>query len=271
MPLSLAIAIGSSLMAVFVAVGLVLLLKRRRGPVLPKPPHASVAAPVPVALQHVNTPDHDRDVFPATPAYSARAATRQPSHRNETGRTFSRPPHSFFDDVDLHDPDASRPFGDFGDDDSERSKSIDPPAADHGRAHANAETNANDYFSYAPPWLKDTSTSFNDSHTCPHCGSSRVEVLNIGRKAGTTIGSVAGATSGVAMALSGAEAGAAVGAIGGPLGAVFGGLTGAVLAGLLGSAAGSIAGSTIGGALDDNFLDNFRCQSCGQSFGAQFH
>ncbi|WP_257250941.1 hypothetical protein [Burkholderia cepacia] len=128
-----------------------------------------------------------------------------------------------------------------------------------------------DFFSYAPPNARNAaSTSSNDAvQRCPHCNSSRIDTLNVGRKAGSTIGSVAGATSGMAMAFSGAEAGAAVGAIGGPLGSVFGGLAGAVIAGLLGSAAGCAAGSAVGAAIDENVLDNHRCMSCGHTFSAQ--
>lgn len=128
-----------------------------------------------------------------------------------------------------------------------------------------------EYFSYAPQPAAKAASSPADVHGCPHCGSTRIDTLNIGRRAGSTLGSAAGATGGVAMALSGAEAGAAVGAIGGPVGAVFGGLAGAVIAGLLGSAAGSIAGSAVGGVLDDNVFDNHRCLSCGHTFGATLH
>ncbi|WP_236872642.1 hypothetical protein [Burkholderia pseudomallei] len=128
-----------------------------------------------------------------------------------------------------------------------------------------------DYFSYAPHPLAEATASPADTHGCPHCGSTRIETLNVGRRTGSTIGSVAGATGGFAMALSGAEAGAAVGAIGGPVGAVFGGLAGAVVAGLLGSAAGSVAGSAVGAVLDDNVFDNHRCLTCGQSFGSALH
>ncbi|WP_249744568.1 complement resistance protein TraT [Burkholderia pyrrocinia] len=128
-----------------------------------------------------------------------------------------------------------------------------------------------DYFSYAPQRLTEAAASPADTHGCPHCGSARIETLNVGRRTGSTIGSVAGATGGFAMALSGAEAGAAVGAIGGPVGAVFGGLAGAVVAGLLGSAAGSVAGSAVGAVLDDNVFDNHRCLTCGHSFGSAFH
>lgn len=106
---------------------------------------------------------------------------------------------------------------------------------------------------------------------CPHCDSTRIDTLDLGRRTGGTIGSVAGATGGFAMALSGAEAGAAVGAIGGPVGSIFGGLAGAVIAGLLGSAAGCAAGSAVGAAIDDNLLPNYRCRSCGQVFGSHVH
>lgn len=106
---------------------------------------------------------------------------------------------------------------------------------------------------------------------CPHCDSTRIDTLDVGRKTGGTIGSVAGATGGFAMALSGAEAGVAVGAIGGPVGSIFGGLAGAVMAGLLGSAAGCAAGSVVGAAIDDNLLPNYRCRACGHVFGAHVH
>nr|WP_254209832.1 hypothetical protein [Burkholderia multivorans] len=128
-----------------------------------------------------------------------------------------------------------------------------------------------DYFSYAPQAAAETASSLAGAHGCPHCGSTHIETLNVGRKTGSTIGSVAGATSGFAMALSGAEAGAAVGAVGGPVGAVFGGLAGAVIAGLLGSAAGSIAGSAVGRVLDDNVFNNYRCLTCGHGFGSTLH
>ncbi|VWC75474.1 hypothetical protein BLA9940_04418 [Burkholderia aenigmatica] len=131
---------------------------------------------------------------------------------------------------------------------SDDARDVSPYASLQSRAHA--------------------STSTEPAIRCPHCLSSRIDTLNIGRKTGSTIGSVAGATSGMAMALSGAEAGAVVGAIGGPIGSVFGGLAGAVIAGLVGSAAGCAAGSAVGAAIDDNVLDNFRCRSCGNVFGS---
>ncbi|WP_244142364.1 hypothetical protein [Burkholderia vietnamiensis] len=130
---------------------------------------------------------------------------------------------------------------------------------------------SSDYFSYAPQPATETASSPAGTHSCPHCSSTRIETINVGRRTGSTIGSVAGATSGFAMALSGAEAGAAVGAVGGPVGAVFGGLAGAVVAGLLGSAAGSVAGSAVGAVLDDNVFNNYRCLTCGHGFGSTLH
>ncbi|WP_232453836.1 hypothetical protein [Burkholderia ubonensis] len=152
--------------------------------------------------------------------------------------------------------------------DVETFETDDPPTFHH---RAQPTTTDSDYSPYAPPIGHDlaTSSSIDVMHRCPQCNSSRVDTLNIGRKAGSTIGSVAGATSGMAMAFSGAEAGAAVGAIGGPLGSVFGGVAGAVIAGLLGSAAGCAAGSAVGAAIDENVLDNYRCMSCGHTFSAQ--
>jgi len=130
---------------------------------------------------------------------------------------------------------------------------------------------SSDHFSYAPQRAPRAAPSPSNAPGCPHCGSTRIDTLNIGRRAGSTLGSAAGATSGVAMALFGAEAGAAVGAVGGPVGAVFGGLAGAVIAGLLGGAAGSAAGSAVGSVLDDNVFDNYRCLTCGHTFGSTFH
>lgn len=124
-----------------------------------------------------------------------------------------------------------------------------------------------DIASPVPPPTPPAPTSRPDSTPrCPQCRSSRIDVLNRARKAGSTIGSVAGATSGMAMALSGAEAGAVVGSIVGPVGTVFGGLAGAVIAGLVGSAAGCAAGSAVGAAIDENVLDNQLCLSCGHTF-----
>lgn len=131
------------------------------------------------------------------------------------------------------------------------------------------ESEHSSFFPFAPGWTSEALPVSDSPLRCPHCQSARVDTLNVGRKAGSTIGSVAGATSCVAMALSGAETGATVGAIGGPFGSIFGGIAGAVVAGLLGSAAGSAAGSAVGAAIDDNILDNYRCLSCGYTFGAQ--
>ncbi|MCW3540517.1 complement resistance protein TraT [Burkholderia cenocepacia] len=152
---------------------------------------------------------------------------------------------------------------------SEFDESIFEPAS--SAPEADRAPPPSDYFSYAPQPATETATSPPGTHSCPHCSSTRIETLNVGRRTGSTIGSVAGATSGFAMALSGAEAGAAVGAIGGPVGAVFGGLAGAVVAGLLGSAAGSVAGSAVGRVLDDNVFNNYRCLTCGHGFGATLH
>ncbi|MGG1945717.1 hypothetical protein AB1286_12985 [Trinickia sp. NRRL B-1857] len=132
-----------------------------------------------------------------------------------------------------------------------------------------SEPDHSSFFPFSPGWTAEALPSRDSPLQCPHCQSARIDTLNVGRKAGSTIGSVAGATSCVAMALSGAETGATVGAIGGPVGSIFGGIAGAVIAGLLGSAAGSAAGSAVGAVIDDNILDNYRCLSCGSSFGAQ--
>lgn len=134
---------------------------------------------------------------------------------------------------------------------------------------AESEPDHSSFFPFSPGWTAEALPASDSPLRCPHCQSARVDTLNVGRKAGSTIGSVAGATSCVAMALSGAETGVTVGAIGGPVGSIFGGIAGAVIAGLLGSAAGSAAGSALGAAIDDNILDNYRCLSCGHAFGAQ--
>lgn len=152
---------------------------------------------------------------------------------------------------------------------SEFDESIFEPASPALEAHRAPPLS--DFFSYAPQPATETASSPAGTHSCPHCSSTRIETLNVGRRTGSTIGSVAGATSGFAMALSGAEAGAAVGAVGGPVGAVFGGLAGAVVAGLLGSAAGSVAGSAVGAVLDDNVFNNYRCLTCGHGFGSTLH
>ena len=185
-------------------------------------------------------PDYALHAIPTSERVSQHAPPRETRYRS----------HSLtFDDVEPFEPDESFSF--------------------HSPEQRSAADT--DFFSYAPPNARDVATSApgDAAQRCPHCNSPRVDTLNIGRKAGSTIGSVAGATSGMAMAFSGAEAGAAVGAIGGPLGSVFGGLAGAVIAGLLGSAAGCAAGSAVGAAIDENVLDNYRCMSCGHTFSAQ--
>ena len=145
-----------------------------------------------------------------------------------------------------------------------------PPAPRHQAPLATeSEPDHSSFFPFSPGWTAEAPSSSDSPLRCPHCQSARIDTLNVGRKAGSTIGSVAGATSCVAMALSGAETGATVGAIGGPVGSIFGGIAGAVIAGLLGSAAGSAAGPAVGAVIDDNILDNYRCLSCGHTFGAQ--
>lgn len=154
---------------------------------------------------------------------------------------------------------------------SEAHAPLNPAAHRHQAPLATErEPDHSSFFPFAPGWTSEALPDGDAPMRCPHCQSARVDTLNVGRKAGSTIGSVAGATSCVAMALSGAETGATVGAIGGPFGSIFGGIAGAVIAGLLGSAAGSAAGSAVGAAIDDNILDNYRCQSCGYTFGAQY-
>lgn len=186
-------------------------------------------------------PDNALHAIPASELTSRRTSPLETHYRSRDRFTF--------DDVEPLEPDELPSFH----------RPFQQPATD------------TDFLSYAPPnaSISTTSSSSDAAQRCPHCNSSRITTLNIGRKAGSTIGSVAGATSGMAMTLSGAEAGAVVGAIGGPLGSVFGGLAGAVIAGLLGSAAGCAAGSAVGAAIDENVLDNYRCLSCGHTFSAQ--
>ncbi|BBA42627.1 MULTISPECIES: hypothetical protein [Burkholderia] len=201
------------------------------------------------------------------------------------------PSRSSFTTIDEHEEwEAQAPYPDHAQDALRDSTSASPNPVHHRQSsfaspHFNAPVfeaassfseadhaqPSPDYFSYSPQWATDATPAPTHANGCPHCSSTRIDTLNIGRRAGSMLGSAAGATSGVAMALSGAEAGAAVGAIGGPIGAVFGGLAGAVIAGLLGSAAGSIVGSAVGGVLDDNVFDNHRCLSCGHTFGATLH
>ncbi|WP_243771543.1 hypothetical protein [Burkholderia sp. D-99] len=233
-------------------IGVALLLWRRFNSTPPTIPSTGTAAPTLAAPLPRNASDDEWEAHAPYPDYALHAiqtsewASREAPPYKNYHRSHN---HFAFDDVDSFELDESPSF-----------HRPDPRSA--------ADS---DFFSYAPPNAHDvaTSASSDAAQRCPHCNSSRVDTLNIGRKAGSTIGSVAGATSGMAMAFSGAEAGAAVGAIGGPLGSVFGGLAGAVIAGLLGSAAGCAAGSAVGAAIDENVLDNYRCMSCGHTFSAQ--
>ncbi|WP_230950482.1 hypothetical protein [Burkholderia cepacia] len=246
----LLVAAITAIFALIIVVAL--LLWRRFNSTPPTIPSTGTAAPALAAPLPRNASNDEWEAHAPYPDYALRAiqtnewASRDapPSENHHRSRD-----HFAFDDVDSFELDESPSF-----------HRADPRSA--------AEA---DFFSYAPPNAHNAaSTSSNDAvQRCPHCNSSRIDTLNVGRKAGSTIGSVAGATSGMAMAFSGAEAGAAVGAIGGPLGSVFGGLAGAVIAGLLGSAAGCAAGSAVGAAIDENVLDNQRCMSCGHTFSAQ--
>ncbi|WP_232438248.1 hypothetical protein [Burkholderia ubonensis] len=229
-----------------------LLLWKRFKSTQPTTPPTGIAAPALAAPLPRYASDEEWEAHAPYPGYALHAihasewATRDVPPSEDRSRSRD---HLTFDDVEPFEPDGAPPFH---------------------RPDRQSTTDA-DFFSYAPPNAHHlTTSSQNDiARHCPHCNSSRIGTLNIGRKAGSTIGSVAGATSGMAMAFSGAEAGAAVGAIGGPLGSVFGGVAGAVIAGLLGSAAGCAAGSAVGAAIDENVLDNYRCMSCGHTFSAQ--
>ncbi|WP_232341228.1 hypothetical protein [Burkholderia pseudomallei] len=185
------------------------------------------------------SPDH---VLHATPFDASRFGT--------TSEHDSRPWASHTLNVDHHEPFEST-----------------SPSSSLGATQPDSELE-HQFAHFAPQPSHDAPTPNDAALRCPRCQASRIDTLNIGRKAGGTIGSVAGATSGMAMALSGAEAGAAVGALGGPIGSIFGGLAGAVIASLVGSAAGCAAGSAVGAVIDDNVLDNYQCRSCGHVFGS---
>ncbi|WP_244116493.1 hypothetical protein [Burkholderia gladioli] len=211
----------------------------------------------------------DRPTPPQTPAPSSPSSTVV-DERDEWEAQAPYPNHAL--DV-LHNSASASPGYATSHQSSFSPSEFDNPLVDTASPAREADRAPppSDYFSYAPQPVTEATSSPAGAHGCPHCGSTRIETLNVGRKTGSTIGSVAGATSGFAMALSGAEAGAAVGAIGGPVGAVFGGLAGAVVAGLLGSAAGSVAGSAVGAVLDDNVFNNYRCLTCGHGFGSTLH
>lgn len=260
---TLALAIGNVAVVILVCTGIVLFLKRRA------PPTAAPTPPTPTAVAAPQYERFDPTIdeweaqapYPDHALHAVRHAPPAPSRISDC--PTRRSPDPFPDD---REPFETEPYR-RSFESSRYGEPLESPSLSVDSRPSATTVAGSDHFSYAP---SETLASSSDTHYCPQCGSTRVDVLNVGRKAGSTLGSVAGATSGVAMALSGAEAGAAVGAIGGPLGAVFGGLTGAVIAGLLGSAAGSIAGSTVGGVLDDSLLDNYRCLSCGHTFGAQY-
>ncbi|UEP28012.1 hypothetical protein [Burkholderia sp. B21-007] len=221
-------------------------------PIPPAVPPAGAAAPALTAPSHGNAFDDEWEAQAPYPDHALHAIRPDEpmSQRASSFDARSRSRDRFeFDDVESFERDGSSHF-----------------------RQPDQQTKAGpDFFSFAPPDATDSLTLApgDASAYCPHCHSTRIETLNVARKAGGTIGSVAGATGGMAMALSGAEAGAAVGAIGGPIGSIFGGLAGAVIAGLVGSAAGCAAGSAVGAAIDDNILDNYRCRTCGHAFGAQ--
>ncbi|MGS1052761.1 hypothetical protein ACVCIC_28775 [Burkholderia glumae] len=216
----------------------------------------SPVVPPPACAARINPPSafddgDDREAFAPYPDHALHAAhsfasalTPEPAHERRTGS---------------HDEAA-----------------FEPPLPDtEDRPPPVRDTPADPDSTFSPffpgPGSGANSSTAAASARCPHCDSTRIDTLDLGRRTGGTIGSVAGATGGFAMALSGAEAGAAVGAIGGPVGSILGGLAGAVIAGLLGGAAGGAAGSAVGAAIDDNLLPNYRCRSCGQVFGSYVH
>ncbi|WP_244101862.1 hypothetical protein [Burkholderia cepacia] len=265
---TLAFALGNAVVLILASIGVLLFLKRRStpSPVDSLPSPAGITSAVQYELfdptideweAQAPYPDHTLHAVRHAPPISSRTSAYPTRHS----------PDPFPDDGE---PFESEPYRRHFESSADE-KPIDMSSMPSAQHKASTTTRAEpDHFSYAPAWATEALSSSSETRVCPQCDSTRIDALNVGRKAGSTLGSVAGATSGVAMALSGAEAGAAVGAIGGPLGAVFGGLTGAVIAGLLGSAAGSVAGSAVGGVLDDSLLDNYRCLSCGHTFGAQY-
>ncbi|MCA8209337.1 hypothetical protein [Burkholderia vietnamiensis] len=264
---TIAFAIGSVAVLTLICTGIALFFRRRATPApSPTPPTpAAVTSPV-----HYELFDPTIDEWEAQAPYPDHALHAGRHTQPMSSRTSDYPTHRSPDPFpDDREPFETEPYR-RSFESSRYGEPLESPSLSVDSGPSATTVAGSDHFSYAPSWATETLASSGDLHRCPQCGSTRIDVLNVGRKAGSTLGSVAGATSGVAMALSGAEAGAAVGAIGGPLGAVFGGLTGAVIAGLLGSAAGSIAGSTVGGVLDDSLLDNYRCLSCGHTFGAQY-
>lgn len=264
---ALAFAIGNAVVLTLVGIGVIVFLKRRSvSSPIGTPPGTAVSSPGQYELFDPTIDEWEAQApYPDHALHAVRHIPPTPSRTSDYPTRHS--PDSFPDDGE---PFKTKPYRHRFESPA-RGESLDAPSLLSAAPHPSATTAADSgHFSYAPAWATEALSSSGETRACPQCDSTHVEVLNVGRKAGSTLGSVAGATSGVAMALSGAEAGAAVGAIGGPLGALFGGLTGAVIAGLLGSAAGSVAGSAVGGVLDDSLLDNYRCLSCGHTFGAQY-
>lgn len=263
---TLAFAIGSVAAVIPVCTGIVLVLRRRTAPTPAptSPTPTAVASPVQYALFDPTIEDWEVQApYPDHALHAVRHA------QSTSPRTSDYPTRRSLDPF----PDDGEPFESEpcrrGFESPAYDEPLESPSSRSAEPRPSVATVAEpDHFSYAPSSATEAPGSSSDAHH--HCGSTRVDALNVGRKAGSTRGSVAGATSGVAMALSGAEAGAAVGAIGGSLGVVSGGLTGALIAGLLGSTAGSIAGSTVGGILDDSLLDNYWGLSCGHTFGTQY-
>ncbi|MCA8073824.1 hypothetical protein [Burkholderia vietnamiensis] len=264
---TLAFAIGNVAAVILVCTGVALFFRRRAtpAPTPASPTPTAVTSPVQYELFDPTIDEWEAQApYPDHALHAVRHTT--PTSSRTSDYPTRRSPDPFLDDGEPVETESCRRRFES----PARAEPLDFPSSLSTEPRPSPTTVAEpDHFSYAPSWAKEALASSSDTHHCPHCGSSRVDVLNVGRKAGSTLGSIAGATSGVAMALSGAEAGAAVGAIGGPIGSVFGGLAGAVIAGLLGSAAGCAAGSAVGSAIDDAVLDNYRCRSCGHAFGTQ--
>ncbi|MDN7482245.1 hypothetical protein QZM38_15540 [Burkholderia orbicola] len=264
---TIAFAISSVAVLTLICTGMALFFKRRTTstPAPTSPTPTAVTSPVQYELFDPTIDEWEAQA--PYPDHALRAVRHAPASSPTSDYRTRRSPDPLPDDGEPFENESYRRRFES----PARDEPLDAPSSFSATPHPSATTAADSaHFSYAPAWAADALPSRGETRACPQCDSTHVDVLNVGRKTGSTLGSVAGATSGVAMALSGAEAGAAVGAIGGPLGAVFGGLTGAVIAGLLGSAAGSVAGSAVGGVLDDSLLDNYRCLSCGHTFGAQY-
>lgn len=264
----LTFAIGNAVVAILISTGILLFLRRRATPTPTPTSPTPITVTSPVQYELLDPTIEEWEAQTPYPDHALHAFRHTPPTSSQTSDYPTRClPDPFPDDSESFETQSFRRRFES----PARNEPLDSPSSFPATPHS-SKTTATDstHFSYAPAWATGAPSPSGETRACPQCDSPHVDVLNVGRKAGSTLGSVAGATSGVAMALSGAEAGAAVGAIGGPLGAVFGGLTGAVIAGLIGSAAGSVAGSAVGGVLDDSLLDNYRCVSCGHTFGAQY-